>query len=91
VRARAGAGAARVAGEAGERDEAALAAVEVEAVKCEREPAPGRRVLQEGPERPMGLPIAAVGAHAAAGGGGEVRARAGAAKIGGHRGACDTP
>jgi hypothetical protein len=62
VRARAGAGAARVAGEAGEADEAAHAAVEaleppVEAVECEREPAPERRGLQERPERPMKLPM----------------------------------
>ena len=61
MRARAGAGAVRVAGEAGERDEAAHAAVgalgpPVEAVKCERGPAPERRGLQERPERPMKLP-----------------------------------
>ena len=51
VRARAGAGAARVAVEAGEADEAARRAVKalgppVKAVKCEREPAPGWRGLQ---------------------------------------------
>ena len=62
VRARAGAGAARVAGDAGEVDEDARRAVKapgppVKAVKCERELSPGRRGLQERPERSMKLPV----------------------------------
>jgi hypothetical protein len=83
VRARAGAGAARVAGEAGDADEAAREAVSALAAAGgggevrARAGAGAARVVGEAGEADEAA-CEAVSALAAAGGGGEVRARAGA-------------